>query len=166
MIEVDKAASSLFESTGLLSDEALAGHVPAEALLDAVDAGWMLAAEVSDRAVAGFVMASLRDRGLYVDQLSVAPEHGRQGIGRALMMHLEDRAREQRIFEITLSTFRDLPWNAPFYESLGFRHLKRSQLSAFMLDIEAAQAQFMDVSKRTFMRKRLRKTILRSRTAG
>ncbi|WP_147373350.1 GNAT family N-acetyltransferase [Henriciella mobilis] len=162
---MDKAASLLFAPTGLISEEALADHVPREALLGAMNEGWLLVAQMPDKTIVGFVMASLRDGGLYVDQLSVSPEYGRQGIGTALMENLESKARDRNVLELTLSTFRDLPWNAPFYTTLGFRHMKRSQLRPFMLQIETAQAEFMDVSKRTFMRKRLRKTLFRSKKA-
>ncbi|RIJ28238.1 GNAT family N-acetyltransferase [Henriciella mobilis] len=165
IIEVDKSASLLFGPTGLLSEEALADHVPAQALQDALNQDWLLVAEMPDKAVVGFVMATVRDGGLYVDQLSVSPDYGRQGIGTALMRNLEGKAHNRDILELTLSTFRDLPWNAPFYATLGFRHIKRSHLRPFMLEIETAQAEFMDVSKRTFMRKRLRKTLFRSKKA-
>lgn len=166
LIEVDKAASALFAPTGLLSEEALADHVPADALESAMNLGWLLVAELADRTLAGFVMATRNDCSLYIDQLSVSPEYGRRGIGRTLLHCLEDKARDNAVSEMTLSTFRDLPWNAPFYATLGFRHLRRSQLSPFMLEIEVSQAEFMDVSKRTFMRKRLRKALFRSRKTG
>lgn len=163
LIAIDKAASTLFVPTRLLSKEALEGHVPAEDISAAINAGWLFSATVPGGTIAGFAMASIRGGGVYVDQISVHPQHGRQGIGKALMLHVETQARERGFFDITLSTFRDLPWNGPFYASLGYRHLKRSQFSSFMLDIEAAQMPFMDVSKRTFMRKRLRRTIFRGR---
>lgn len=163
LIAIDKAASTLFAPTGLLSKEALEDHVPAEHFSAAINAGWLFSAIVPSGMIAGFVMASIRGGGVYVDQLSVDPRHGRQGIGRTLMLYLEREARDRGFSEITLSTFRELAWNGPFYASLGYRHLKRSQFSSFMLDIEAAQRPFMDISKRTFMRKRLRRTIFRGR---
>ena len=64
---------------------------------------------------------------------------------------------------ITLSTFRDLAWNGPFYKSLGYRVLPRRKLEPFMLVIEEAQKPFMDVTKRVFMMKRVRKRAFRSK---
>ena len=163
LIEVDRAASSLFEPTGLLSPEALMDTVGSDDLLSALNNGWLLAAVIDDAPAAGFVMASRRGNGLYIDQISVDPAYGRRGIGRALMQGIENLALQNDLREMTLSTFRDLPWNAPFYAGLGFRPLRRRDLEPFMLTIEAAQAPFMDVSRRTFMRKRLRKPLFRGR---
>lgn len=138
--------------------------VGADDLLAALNNGWLLAAAADQSPIAGFVMASLRGKGLYIDQVSVDPAYGRKGIGRALMLHIESIAMNRGCREITLSTFRELPWNAPFYATLGYRPLKRRDLEPFMLTIEEAQKPFMDVTKRTFMRKRLRKPFFRGRT--
>lgn len=48
------------------------------------------------------------------------PEFARRGIGRALIDAIgrEPVARERR--RLTLTTFQDVPWNAPYYARLGF----------------------------------------------
>ncbi|MDX3660880.1 GNAT family N-acetyltransferase [Streptomyces sp. ID05-26A] len=56
------------------------------------------------------------DGATHVHQVSVHPSHARQGIGAALIEHV---TRGERA--VTLTTFRDVPWNAPYYERLGFR---------------------------------------------
>ncbi|MDP1554166.1 MAG: GNAT family N-acetyltransferase, partial [Hyphomonas sp.] len=86
--------------------------------------------------------------------VSVHPEHGRRGLGAALIRRVFQDAADRGLKTVTLSTFRDLPWNAPFYRTLGFRELKRRQLTDWMLDIEARQAAVMDVTKRCFMVRR------------
>ena len=50
----------------------------------------------------------------------VDPAHGRQGIGTRLVHTVIDWARSRRFENLTLMTFRHLPWNAPFYAKLGF----------------------------------------------
>lgn len=53
----------------------------------------------------------------------------------------EDELAEQGAPAVTLTTFRDVPWNAPFYERRGFRVLDESGLSAVfdrLLDEEGA----------------------------
>ena len=52
---------------------------------------------------------------------------------------------------MALSTFRDVPWNGPFYRRHGFRELARKEMAAWMLDLEHIQAQSLDVTKRCFM---------------
>ena len=68
----------------------------------------------------GFVSVRLVDDGAHVDQLSVLPANGRQGIGRALLERAVDWARDEGLADVTLTTFQDVPWNAPFYWTVGF----------------------------------------------
>lgn len=153
LIAIDLAASQLFAGTGKLSDEQLEDHVPAEVFEAAIPLGHVFTARDSQGALAGFVLTSLRGDTLYLDQISVDPAHGRKGLGAGLIRRVFRDATQRKRRTVTLSTFRDLPWNAPFYRSLGFRELKRRQLAGWMLEIEARQAQVMDVTQRCFMRR-------------
>ncbi len=58
--------------------------------------------------------------GAHLEQLSVHPDHAGRGIGRALLKAGWDWAAAQGYPEITLATYRDVPWNGPFYASEGF----------------------------------------------
>lgn len=58
--------------------------------------------------------------GAHLEQLSVHPEQGRRGIGRALLCAGIGWAEAAGYPELTLTTFRDVPWNGPFYASEGF----------------------------------------------
>lgn len=161
IIEIDLAAGQLFAPTGLLSAEALEDHVPEDDLLNAIDRGFLKVARTRGGLVAGFFLASERGNGLYLEQISVDPAFGKKGIGRQLMQHLFDLAEDIGVNEITLSTFRSLAWNGPFYTRLGFEEVDREQMEPFMLEIEEAQAPYMDVSKRMFMKKPIRKAATR-----
>jgi predicted N-acetyltransferase YhbS len=100
---------------------------------------------------------------MYLDQVSVAPDHGKQGIGRALVLRVITETERRRLPHLSLSTFRDLPWNAPFYASLGFKELARDKMEPYMLEIEEAQQAVMDVTKRCFMRRKVRRPLFKSR---
>ena len=50
----------------------------------------------------------------------VHPDYGRRGIGTALLTAACAYAQEHGSPWITLTTFRDLPWNAPWYARHGF----------------------------------------------
>lgn len=63
-----------------------------------------------------FIAVGDVDGATHIHQMSVHPSHARQGIGAALIEHV---TRAERA--VTLTTFRDVPWNAPYYERLGFR---------------------------------------------
>jgi GNAT superfamily N-acetyltransferase len=56
-------------------------------------------------------------------QLSVHPSESRRGRGSALVMAVCDWAASQGYAAVTLTTFRDVAWNGPFYARMGFRVL-------------------------------------------
>ena len=58
--------------------------------------------------------------GAHLEQLSVHPDHAGQGVGRALLRAGCAWAQQHDFDEITLATYRDVPWNGPFYASDGF----------------------------------------------
>ena len=68
----------------------------------------------------GFASVEVVDGAAHIWQLSVDPDFGRQGRGRALVERVCAWAQEQRLASVTLTTFRDVPWNAPFYARMGF----------------------------------------------
>lgn len=57
---------------------------------------------------------------LHLEQLSVHPDHGRRGLGRALLRAALAWTGDRGYDELTLATYRDVPWNGPFYASEGF----------------------------------------------
>jgi GNAT superfamily N-acetyltransferase len=69
---------------------------------------------------AGFARLERLGTGAHLEQLSVHPAHFRQGHGRALVRASCQWAHQAGYREITLTTFRDVPWNGPFYRSEGF----------------------------------------------
>lgn len=155
LVNIDRATSRLFAPTGLLSEEALNDHVPASVLANAIETGNVFTARIADYGPVGFALVSLRGGILYLDQISVHPDQGRQGIGASLLIHVIDEARRRKLRRVTLSTFRDLPWNGPFYRKHGFRELKRPEMADWMLELEQIQAEDLDVSKRCFMMRKI-----------
>jgi len=154
LVFADLAASQLFAGTGYIPDEDLTEHVPVDVLEAAMAPGHLTAARFRGDAI-GYALTSLRGNSLYLDQISVDPAHGRKGLGAALMGHVCRNARRRGLKSVTLSTFRDLAWNAPFYRRQGFRELPRRRMEDWMHKIEAAQAASgLDVSKRCFMVRR------------
>ncbi|WP_321488970.1 GNAT family N-acetyltransferase [uncultured Hyphomonas sp.] len=151
LIAVDLAAGQLFAPTGLLTDDALHDHVPEAVMQQAIEAGDLLKISTSDGTAVGFALVSRRGGTLYLDQLSVHPDFGRRGLGADLVRCVLQLAKLRRIKQVTLSTFRDVPWNAPFYGKLGFRELPRKDMANWMLDLEKIQAESLDVSQRCFM---------------
>jgi ribosomal protein S18 acetylase RimI-like enzyme len=78
-----------------------------------------LATTDADQPVAFIVIAPL-GRYLHIHELSVDPGHGRKRLGSALVRLVIAAAERQMRSGVSLTTFRDVPFNAPFYEKLGF----------------------------------------------
>jgi ribosomal protein S18 acetylase RimI-like enzyme len=104
--------------------------------------------------VIGFAIGWTVDGDGHLDELAVTPEHGRRGIGRALVDRVIAWSDAQRLPSVTLTTFRDVPWNAPFYEKLGFRIL--TTLTPALHALVDQQATWgLDPSLRVVMRRSL-----------
>jgi hypothetical protein len=67
---------------------------------------------------AGFAGLVRLDGRLHLEQISTNAAQGRRGIGTRLL-----RAVLARGEPVTLITFRDIPWNAPWHARLGFTEL-------------------------------------------
>jgi GNAT superfamily N-acetyltransferase len=78
-----------------------------------------VAVDSDDRPIA-YLLSSVVDGCAHIDQVSVAPAHARRGLGAALIEHLAAIARVEGRPALTLTTFRDVPWNARYYQRLGF----------------------------------------------
>lgn len=81
--------------------------------------GHCLVVEVADRIV-GFLASEPFRRELHIWEMDVLPEMQGHGVGAGLIRACQVDARNSGFATLTLTTFRDLPWNGPFYERLGF----------------------------------------------
>ena len=120
LAEIERDAAQLFRSIGY--DFCADGPVRDEAeQRRALEDGTVLVAETPDGDVAGFALLWRVDGRAHLLELAVAQRHQKRGLGARLVGRAERWAREERLGELTLTTFRDVSWNAPFYETLGFR---------------------------------------------
>lgn len=87
-----------------------------------VEKGMSWLALVNDCPV-GFLLAETLDSSLFIAEISLHLQWQGKGIGRRLIDHVAGHAREKGFTSLTLTTFRDVPWNAPFYARLGFEML-------------------------------------------
>ncbi|MET9768019.1 GNAT family N-acetyltransferase [Streptomyces sp. NPDC006415] len=104
----------------------------------------------------GYVLADPVDDALHIEQVSVDPAAARRGIGRDLIAHLAALAARRGMTALTLTTFTDVPWNAPYYARIGFRILAEDQLTDGLRAIRAEEAQHgLDRWPRVCMRRDL-----------
>lgn len=106
-----------------------------------VEGGWCRVAEDSRGDPVGFLCAERHGAELHICELGVRADRQRLGIGRRLMTVTIRAATRHWIEAITLTTFSDVAWNAPFYERLGFRRLPRRDMDARLNAILRVEAK-------------------------
>ena len=62
-----------------------------------------------------------------------------KGIGRALIRRVVDWCHSQEYASLTLTTYYDIPWNRPYYESLGFDVIEDAALRGTLKDMLEAE---------------------------
>lgn len=77
----------------------------------------------------------------YLVQVSVLPDHGRQGVGTGLLSTVLDWARAGDNPRLVLTTFRDIPWNGPWYAKHGFYELPHAACSPELQAVRDAELQ-------------------------
>jgi predicted N-acetyltransferase YhbS len=149
--QIEQSAARLFLDTpySFLVD---ADPLPLDMLQEQFQAGRIWVALDLHQKVVGYAIACEVEDTLYLQQIDVAPEHGRRGIGSALVTTVCDRAKEQGYAIVSLSTFRDVPWNAPFYAKLGFRPVDETELTPGFQQIRLKElAAGLPISDRVIM---------------
>ena len=73
--------------------------------------------------MAGFLVAEPFRRELHIWEMDVHPTFQKRGIGAGLVRAAQIDARNTGFKALTLTTFRDLAWNGPFYARLGFEEV-------------------------------------------
>jgi GNAT superfamily N-acetyltransferase len=137
--QIEVAAGRCFRDVGMpevASDEPL----PVDALDGYRLAGhaWVVADDAD--AVVAYLIAEVVDGNLHIEQVSVHPGSARRGLGRLLIEHAAEVAAADGLRALTLTTFTDVAWNAPYYERCGFRRLTDDELSPGLRAIRRAEA--------------------------
>jgi GNAT superfamily N-acetyltransferase len=152
--EIERAAGTLFALVDLAD---VAEHEPesVEALTEYTDAGRAWVVAENDTPV-GYAVVDIVDEVAHLEQLSVHPDHGRKGLGAELLEHVCLWAEAQRYAAITLTTFADVAWNAPFYARHGFRTLTDDELGPGLRALRAHETELgLDPTRRVCMRREL-----------
>jgi GNAT superfamily N-acetyltransferase len=151
--QIEMDAGTLFAEHGL-DEVSRMGRSP-ESLVPFQQAGDVWVADVDGR-VAGYIMVEPVDGCLHVEQVSVDPSYARRGFGRALLEHAAEEARRRGYPALTLTTFVELPWNAPFYAKCGYRILARDEETPGLRAIRTHEAALgLDKWPRCCMRRDL-----------
>ncbi|MDQ3107449.1 MAG: GNAT family N-acetyltransferase, partial [Actinomycetota bacterium] len=149
--EVEVAAGELFRSIPDPRISKCADHppMPADTLRFFMDQDLAWVATVGD-AVVGFLVAEVLEDALHVEEVAVDPDYGRRGIATALLDVVADRAAARGLSGLTLTTFRDVQWNRPFYERRRFEVLAEPVLT------NTLRARFVEEEERYGLLRELR----------
>ncbi|MBD8881376.1 4-(cytidine 5'-diphospho)-2-C-methyl-D-erythritol kinase [Rhodanobacter sp. 7MK24] len=153
---IERAAQELFRGHAAWPSYA-AAPMDAQALVEAISAArvWV-ALDVGDQVV-GFVGVAIEDGEAAIAEIDVLPNHGRRGIGAALLEHACAWAAESGYPSVVLGTLSDVPWNAPFYARHGFEAIDPKQYTPALAAHQAHDRERgFPMHLRVFMRRRLR----------
>lgn len=152
---IEREAAQRFRDVGL--ESVADSDTSSEAFLRSVFAhGIVLCAAEEEDAPVGFLLAGQLDNALHLYEISVTTAFGGRGLGSALLAAAEDEARQRGLSRLTLATFRDVPWNRPFYERRGFVEvLPDDWTPAFFLLHAGEELSGLPLENRLFMRKEL-----------
>ncbi|MCP4306280.1 MAG: GNAT family N-acetyltransferase [bacterium] len=149
--EIDLATQEQFEAVGH-PEFCLLGVIPDNAAERAVEAGWILVAELGG-GVVGWVFLTRSEGELCIGQMAVAPPAQFQGVGTALVDKVIASARRSGEQSIVLNTQADVEWNSPWYERFGFEIVPRQQWTGDMAVIAREQSELgLDWDTRVHMR--------------
>jgi GNAT superfamily N-acetyltransferase len=142
----------------------LVGHAPASVLAETTSQSELQDAQrrghlwvaLADDVPVGFVHVEMLEPGIaHLKEIDVHPGHGRRGIGTQLVTTACRWAATSACSCIVLTTFRDVPWNMPFYARLGFDEIPQEDFSpALRAVVDDATSRGLDPGRRVAMRRR------------
>jgi GNAT superfamily N-acetyltransferase len=102
----------------------------------------------------GFVGGEYLGGNFHIVEISVAQEFQGKGVGKALMAAMVDHIRLEGYKSATLTTYKSLPWNGPWYSRLGFFEVSAHDMGRDYVELQASEAQHgLDMRSRCVMRK-------------
>ncbi len=119
MPAIETAAAKLFKTVEGLSNLAKDDPIPVDRLQRYICKGHCLVSHIGDVMV-GFIVTEPFGRELHIWEMDVHPDAQQNGVGAGLLRACMTDARNSTFRALTLTTFRGVPWNAPFYARLGF----------------------------------------------
>lgn len=153
--EIERSAATLFSSSDLpdsVRHELISQQRFEEAQRN--DRLWV-AVDGANEPV-GFLLAEVVDDTLHIAEMAVHPEHSRRGLGATLLRHVLLVAEHHGHHAVTLTTFSNVSWNAPFYQRHGFVLLREEEcgpeLRALLL-----QERARGLTDRVSMRRQVRR---------
>ena len=114
----------------------------------------LIVAQDETGVVTGFAHMIELDGRAHLEELDVDPDFGRRGIGSHLVRAACGWGQVRGFQSITLATFLDIPWNAPFYFRMGFKVLPARSWSVALHRLRAHEGEMgLDLDRRVIMQR-------------
>lgn len=128
--DIEQSAAQSFKRIPSLAWIADGPCLPIEAHLASLEEGtcWVAVTE-QDRPI-GFLTAECMQDRLHILEISVEAQAQGCGAGKTLLRAAHQAAKQRGLKRITLTTCRNVPWNAPFYQKMGFEILAQTDLES------------------------------------
>jgi len=143
----------------------LEGHAPESVLNETTSLDVLKQAQLdgrlwvalADGVPVGFAHVEvIEPEAVHLEEIDVHPEHGRRGLGARLVLRVCEWAAVHRCGSVTLTTFREVPWNMPFFAQLGFVIVPPEQLSTSLFAIvDDETRRGLDPLRRVVMKRQL-----------
>lgn len=132
---IEQSAGQLFSTLEDLRWISESGVQSVEKHLAFIDQQGHWVAVNGDNEPVGFIMTIALPESLFIYELSVSQDWQNRGIGKLLIQKVKDKAKVHKFDSVTLTTFRHVPWNAPYYQRLGFSILPESEIPHSLQEI-------------------------------
>ena len=150
---IERSSNALFRQWPGLEEIADDDPHSADEHLERIALGNSLVAEDAKHGIVGFLIFENFPDALHIWEIAVEQSRQRQGIGKQLIEAAVEIAERNRAAAITLTTFREVPWNAPLYEKLGFQLLGEAELTPRLLQTLKKEKQAgLPIEQRCAMR--------------
>jgi GNAT superfamily N-acetyltransferase len=154
--EIERSAGERFREIGMpeIADDEPA---PLAELQEYADTGRAWVVLDDDERPAGFALVDVLGGCAHLEEIAVRRDAQGRGFGRRLLDQVVAWARDSDLPAVTLTTFRDVPWNGPYYERQGYRVLAEEELTPDLVAKRAVEAAHgLDPDARVCMRLDLR----------
>jgi GNAT superfamily N-acetyltransferase len=152
---IERAAAGLLR--GYAPESVLRESTDESEFREAQSQGRLWVALEGDNPV-GFALVEMLASDLpHLEEVDVHPAHGRRGVGARLVRTVCEWVARSGFPGLTLTTYRDVPWNMPFYARLGFEEVavgeRRRELEAI---VRSEAMRGLDPERRLVMRYEVR----------
>jgi GNAT superfamily N-acetyltransferase len=149
--DIESAAATMFE--GYVPASVPQVSTPQSKFQGAQRRGTLWVALFGETPVGFALVEMLADDLPHLEEIDVIPTHGRRGLGTALVHTVLEWVKRAGHQQVSLTTFRKVPWNMAFYSRLGFveipSHELRPEIETVVRD---ESARGLDRDQRVVMR--------------